>query len=165
MSQVVAADGRWPAPRRRKRRSRLIDVLRILLPAVALVLIGVVVMWPQFMGGSGTLTVPSFILNGSGETDLLRMDGPRYVGLTKRERPYEITAARASFDPLTPDRIHLDRPAADIALGDDRDVRLAAWSGVYDRGTDKLALDGGIEVVTSAGYRFATPSARVDLQR
>jgi len=59
--------------------------------------------------------------------------------------------------------VHLDRPAADIALGDDGDVRLMAENGTYDRDTEQLLLDGGIEVFTSSGYRFVTPSARVNL--
>ena len=39
---------------------------------------------------------------------------------------------------------------------------MSALTGTYDRDAEKLLLDGGIEVETS-GYRFATPSARVNL--
>jgi lipopolysaccharide export system protein LptC len=167
MSQVQALDVRrsWPVPQRRRRkpRGRLIDVLRWLLPAVALALIGLVVLWPQIMGGPSGLIVPIFNLGDSDQTTLLRMDGPRYVGQTNRGEPYELTAHSASLDPLAPNLIHLDQLAADLARVDG-DVRLTAMNGTYDRDAENVLLDGGIEVHTSSGYRFATPSAKVILE-
>jgi lipopolysaccharide export system protein LptC len=150
-------------PRRVRPRSRLIDVLRILLPVLALILVGLVVAWPQIMPGPAGISVPTFVPGEGDEPGRLRMDSPRYVGKTSRDQPYEVTAQSASVDPLVASIVHLDRPAADIALGDDGDVRVMALSGTYDRDTEKLVLDGGIEVVTSSGYRFVTPSARVNL--
>jgi lipopolysaccharide export system protein LptC len=151
------------ASRRPRRRSRLLDVLRILLPVLALILVGLVLAWPQIMPGPANITVPTFVPGDADQPDRLRMDSPRYAGQTGRERPYEVTARSASLDPLEADIVHLDRPAADVALGEDGDVHLEAQSGTYHRDTEKLMLDGGIEVVTSTGYRFVTPSARVDL--
>jgi lipopolysaccharide export system protein LptC len=153
----------WTRAPRRPRRSRLIDVLRILLPVLALILVGLVMAWPQIMPGPAGITVPTFVPGDGDQPDRLRMDSPRYVGQTSRNRPYEVTARSASLDPLAASIVHLDRPAADIALGEDGDVRLMALNGTYDRDTEKLVLDGGIEVVTSSGYRFVTPSARVNL--
>jgi lipopolysaccharide export system protein LptC len=154
----------WPrAPRRPRRRSRLIDVLRILLPVLALILVGLVVAWPQIMPGPGGITVPTFVPGDGDQPDRLRMDSPRYVGQTSHNRPYEVTAQSASLDPLAANIVHLDHPFADIALAEGGDVRLMAQNGTYDRDTEKLLLDGGIEVVTSTGYRFVTPSARVNL--
>jgi lipopolysaccharide export system protein LptC len=150
-------------PRRRRARSRTIDVLRVLLPVVALILVALAVAWPQIMRGTVGIAVPIFATSDDGGTDRLRMASPRYVGQTKRSQPYELTAASASLDPLEANIIHLDRPAADLALGEDGDIHLDAAAGTYDRDTEKLLLDGGIEVVTSSGYRFATPSARVNL--
>jgi lipopolysaccharide export system protein LptC len=150
-------------PRRRRARSRTIDVLRVLLPVVALILVALAVAWPQIMRGTVGIAVPIFATSDDGGTDRLRMASPRYVGQTKRSQPYELTAASASLDPLEANIIHLDRPAADLALGEDGDIHLDAAAGTYDRDTEKLLLDGGIEVVTSSGSRFATPSARVNL--
>ncbi|MEM7021877.1 MAG: LPS export ABC transporter periplasmic protein LptC [Pseudomonadota bacterium] len=148
---------------RRKRRGRLIGALRIVLPAVALALVGLVVAWPHIMPASVGVAVPSFTAGDNGQTDMLRMDSPSYVGQTNEDRPYELRAHSASLDPLASHIVHLDRPAADIEFGEEGDVRLLADNGIYDRDTGKLLLDGGIEVTTSSGYRFATPSARVNL--
>ena len=151
------------AASRPRRRSRLMDALRILLPLLALVLVGLVLAWPQIMRDSGGIGVPTLVPGDAGQPDMLRMDSPRYVGQTSSERPYEVTARAASLDPLQANIVHLDQPSADIALADDGKVRLMAETGTYDRDTERLVLDGGIEVVTSSGYRFVTPSARVNL--
>jgi lipopolysaccharide export system protein LptC len=163
-ARILGTAPPWPAaPRRARRRSRLIGALRILLPTVALLLVGLVIAWPQIMRGTAGLVVPIFAPGDGDQPDMLRMDSPRYVGQTKRNRPYTVTAQSAALDPLAASIVHLERPAANIALGEDGDIRLIALNGTYDRDTDKLLLDGGIEMVTSSGYRFATPSARVNL--
>jgi lipopolysaccharide export system protein LptC len=46
-----------------------------------------------------------------------------------------------------------------------RGVHLLAASGIYDRASEDVELAGGIEVTTSDGYRFETPSAMVNLER
>jgi lipopolysaccharide export system protein LptC len=151
------------AQRRPRRRSKLVDSLRILLPVVALVLVGLVMAWPQIMQNTSSISVPVFWTGDAEQPDMLSMASPRYTGHTKRDQPYHVTARSASLDPLEANMVHLDRPTAEIALGNDGDIHMTALTGVYDRDTDKLLLDGGIEVVTSSGYRFATPSARVNL--
>jgi lipopolysaccharide export system protein LptC len=163
-ARILGSARPWPsAPRRPRRRSRLFDVLRVLLPVLALILVALVVAWPQIMPGPAGIAVPTFVPGDADQPDRLRMDSPRYVGQTSSERPYEVTAQSASLDPLATNLVHLDRPSADIALGEEGDVRLMAQNGIYDRNTEKLLLDGGIEVTTSSGYRFVTASARINL--
>lgn len=149
--------------RRPGRRSRLVDVLRVLLPLLALLVVGVVLAWPHIMPGPVGIAVPTFVPGDGDEPDRLRMDSPRYVGQTGSKRPYAVTARSASLDPLGANVVHLDRPAADIAVGADGEVRVKAQNGTYDRDDERLLLEGGIELVTSTGYRFVTPSARVNL--
>jgi lipopolysaccharide export system protein LptC len=160
---AVRAHGAWPAPLTRPGRSRLIDALRVLLPLLALLVVGLVVAWPHILPGPGGIAVPTFVPGDADQPDRLRMDSPRYVGETGSNRPYEVTARSASLDPLGANVVHLDRPAADIAVGVDGEVRLMAQNGTYHRDSERLLLDGGIEVITSTGYRFVTPSARVNL--
>ena len=58
-----------------------------------------------------------------------------------------------------------DQLVADLATAGTRQVRLLAGSGIYDRAREDVDLAGGIEVTTSDGYRFETPSAMVNLER
>ena len=108
--------------------------------------------------------MPTFVPGDGDQPAMLRMDSPRYVGQTRAQPA--LRGHRAVGIARSARRQHrASRPvrSADIALGDDGDVRLVAANGTYDRDTERLLLDGGIEVVTSSGYRFVTPSARINL--
>jgi lipopolysaccharide export system protein LptC len=149
----------------RRTHARAVRVLRYLLPAMALFLIGLMVAWPQLMGSGGGLIAPMLAPGQIDGADVMRMHNPRYVGRTSDAEPFEVTAASAHLDPTQPNRIHLDQLAADIATAGTRQVRLLAVSGIYDRDAEDVNLSGGIELTTSDGYRFETPSALLKLDR
>ena len=156
------------APREARKRagsSRLIGLLRYLLPATALSLVALVVLWPQLIGGAGGLIAPIFAYAEIEGADVMLMHSPRYVGQTRDDEPYELTAASAYVNPKRPARVHLDRLAAEIAPASQRDLNLVALKGLYNRNAEKLDLDGDIALTTSDGYRFETQSARIDLQK
>ncbi len=144
---------------------RAVRVLRYVLPAIAAFLIGLAVAWPQLVGNGGGLIAPMLAPGQIDGADVMRMHNPRYVGRTSDAEPFEVTAASAHLDPTRPNRIHLDQLAADLATAGTRQVRLVAVSGIYDRDTEDVNLSGGIELTTSDGYRFETPSALVKLDR
>ncbi|HSA80060.1 MAG TPA: LPS export ABC transporter periplasmic protein LptC [Geminicoccaceae bacterium] len=148
----------------RGRSSRLVELLRYLLPALALSLIALVVLWPQLIGGAGGLIAPIFANAEIAGTDVMLMHNPRYLGQTRDAEPYQLTAASAYVDPKRPDRIHLESLAAELATANQRDLNLVALRGMFNRAADKLDLDGDIALTTSDGYRFETQSARIDLQ-
>jgi lipopolysaccharide export system protein LptC len=147
-----------------RRYSRIIEFLRYLLPALALSLIALVAVWPQLMGGAGGLIVPIFANGEIDGADVMLMHNPRYVGRTKDDKPYELTAASAYTDPKQPNRVKLDRPAGALTSDGPRDLNLIARSGLYDRAAAKLDLIHGVELTTSDGYRFDTERARINLK-
>jgi lipopolysaccharide export system protein LptC len=149
--------------RRSSRYSRFVGLMRFLLPATALVLTALLVFWPYLMGGSGSLIMPMFVKDAGRALDAMQMERPRYAGRTSEGRPYTVQAAAAEIDPAAPDRIQLDQLAATVDTAE-RALDLAAPSGVYHRAHEELDLAGGIELLTSDGYRFETESARVLLQ-
>lgn len=144
------------------RYSRLVDLLRYLLPATALMLIVLVAWWPQLVGSYGGLIAP-MLAGDFPAADAMRMHNARYLGRSKSDKPYEVTAASAYLDPIRPNRVHLRSLAADIDTASDHAVRLLALKGVYYREGGRLDLAGGIEMTTSDGYRFETERARVSL--
>jgi lipopolysaccharide export system protein LptC len=164
----IAATGPMPReirrPSPRARASRMVGLLRYLLPAIALCMIGLVVLWPQLIGTAGGLIAPIFANAEIDGTDVMLMHSPRYVGQTKDAEPYELTAASAYADPKKPNQIHLKQLAADLTSPTRRDLHLVALTGLYNRAADKLDLDGDIALTTSDGYRFETQSARINLQ-
>ena len=167
MTRLGTIGASWREARRppaRGRASRTVELLRYLLPATALFLVALVVLWPQLIGGAGGLIAPIFANAEIDGTDVMLMHNPRYVGRTRDAEPYELTAASAYIDPKRPNRVHLDQLAAELAPASKRDLNLVALKGMYNRAADKLDLDGDIALTTSDGYRFETQSARIDLQ-
>lgn len=160
MDRMPRAMNRAPP---RARSSRIVGLLRYILPGIALCLIGLVVLWPQLIGSAGGLIAPMFANAEIEGTDVMLMHNPRYVGRTHDADPYELTAASAYVDPKKPSLIHLDQLAADLTPEDKRDMRLVALTGLYNRAANKLDLDGDIALTTSDGYRFETQSARINL--
>jgi lipopolysaccharide export system protein LptC len=166
IAQAHAFEPRTRAAMQTRRAStRAVRILRYVLPAIALFLIGLVVAWPQLVGNGGGLIAPMLAPGQIDGADVMRMHNPRYVGRTSNAEPFEVTAASAHLDPVQPNRVHLDQLAADIATAGTRQVRLVAVSGIYDRDTEDVNLSGGVELTTSDGYRFETPSALLRLDR
>ncbi|MDH3770637.1 MAG: LPS export ABC transporter periplasmic protein LptC, partial [Nitrospirota bacterium] len=157
-------DGGWVMTSRPSRRySQIVDLLRFLLPSTALLLIILVIAWPQVIGRYGSLILPTFARGLVDRADVMRMHQPRYVGRTGDAEPYEVTAVSAYLDPTQPNQIYLDQLAADLATAGDLQMHLTAVTATYDRAREKLDLAGGIEVVTSDGYQFQTESAHINL--
>lgn len=163
--RIPAIDGGWAMTSRPSRRySQIVDLLRFLLPATALLLIILVIAWPHVIGRYGSLIVPTFARGLVDRADVMRMHQPRYVGRTGDAEPYEVTAMSAYLDPTQPNQIYLDQLAADLATAGDLQMHLTAVKATYDRAREKLDLAGGIEVVTSDGYQFQTESAHINLR-
>jgi lipopolysaccharide export system protein LptC len=163
--RIPAIDGGWVMTSRPSRRySQIVDLLRFLLPATALLLIILVIAWPQVIGRYGSLILPTFARGLVDRADVMRMHQPRYVGRTGDAEPYEVTAVSAYLDPTQPNQIYLDQLAADLATASDLQMHLTAVTATYDRAREKLDLTGGIEVVTSDGYQFQTESAHINLR-
>jgi len=159
----MSHEAQSPAPPRTRSR-RIVGLLRYLLPAIALCLIALVVLWPQLIGSAGGLIAPIFANAEIDGTDVMLMHNPRYVGRPRDAEPYELTAESAYVDPKKPSHIHLEQLAAELTPASKRDLRLVALTGLYNRAADKLDLDGDIALTTSDGYRFETQRARINLQ-
>jgi lipopolysaccharide export system protein LptC len=145
--------------------ARLVRVLRYALPAIAALMVALVVAWPQLIGGGAGLIAPVLESDQLEGADGMRMSNPRYVGRTSDAEPIGVSAASAYVNPAQPDRIHLQQVAAEIARAGQRDLQLLAGVGIYDRAAEDVDLSGGVELITSDGYRFETPSVFLNLQR
>jgi lipopolysaccharide export system protein LptC len=148
-----------------RRHADLVRVLRYALPAVAALMIGLVVAWPQLIGGGAGLIAPKLAPDQLDGADVMRMNNPRYVGRTSDAEPIGVSAQSGYVDPAQPDRIHLERVAAEIARAGETDIHLLAGAGIYDRKAEDVDLSGGVELTTSDGYRFETPSVFLNLKR
>lgn len=163
----IAGDptGDRSTPRTGTRYSRFVGLMRFLLPTIAIFLVGLVILWPQIMGGFSHTIMPMLASERFAGAEAMLMHKPRYVGETEAQEPYEVVAGTAVVDPEAPNRILLDDLDARVDRSASSDVRLLASNGVYHRNVRRLDLSGTVELRTSDGYRFATSEAVIRLDQ
>jgi lipopolysaccharide export system protein LptC len=139
---TVAPDRRERVLRWR-RRSRLVLIARIALPA----LIGLIL-----AGLAGAVAFNALIMRPSlpKETSApIRLSRPRLVGRDDEGRAFVITADSATRDPKDYERIMLDHPALVLDEQGPDPLRIVARAGVYHEADFKLDLRGGVRLVSS----------------
>lgn len=148
-------DARTSSALRWRRRSRLVQALRWLLPAaiglVFVALIGAVV-W-------NSMSTPPAAPKDSDEP--IRLVNPRFVGKDDKGRAFVITAASATRDPDEYQRVILDRPALVLDEGGPDALRIGGLAGVYHEGERKLELKGGVKM-SSDQAAFETAASEFD---
>lgn len=146
---------RTEGAQRWRRRSRLVQVLRWVLPAaigaVFLALIGAVA-W-------NSLSTPPAAPKDTDEP--IRLVNPRFVGKDDKGRAFVITAVSATRDPKEYQRVILEKPALVLDEGGPDAMRIGGVSGVYHEGDRKLDLSGGVKM-SSEKAAFETDASQFD---
>jgi lipopolysaccharide export system protein LptC len=144
-------------------RRRYVTLLRIALPMAALLLVALVIAWPQIQNRER----PGFSLTPTRadpkEVEQLTMVNPRFVGLDSKQQPYTVTAQSATQDRAGADIILLNRPQADILLANGAWVTVTGRVGRYSQKQQILDIEGDIDVFHDSGYEFHTERAQIDL--
>jgi len=138
--------------------------MKIVLPAIALLLIVLIVAWPHL-----NVTDARFRIGFADMTVRVAEDpamlNPRYVGSDKDNQPYSVTADIARRLAESAENIELDAPKADILLKDNTWLVLSANRGVYKREDEALDLLGSVILYHDSGYEFLTEKAKIDLEK
>lgn len=143
------------------RRSIFVGAMKIALPLAAVVVVGVLVAWPQIFRQEG------FFRLGFSEA-AVEQGAPtavnvRFHGLDRHNRPYRVLADTATQDPADRSRTFLAKPSADVASGAGGWLIIGAKSGVYREDVRTLGLSGDITVFSDQGYEFHAITAAVDM--
>jgi lipopolysaccharide export system protein LptC len=144
------------------RYSRFVQLTKLVSATIALVLITLVIGWPQLRPRDGTSQTGAS-QNGHEDAESLNMVHPRYTGLDANNLPYEVTADGASQQTAKSDLINLDHPKADMTMKDGSWMALTARSGLYGQKSQMLDLSGDVNLFHDSGYEFKSPSATIDL--
>jgi len=172
-AEPVTPEGAPPAPRilssaaqnprassRTSLYSRFVRAMKLVLPAVAALLFGAILLWPQFQAERNRFHVALSGLDPR-HPDRLRVVNARFQGTDSDAQPYTVTAESAhEVDPGSR-IIALEAPTADVALKDGTWVIARAPQGTFDRDVELLSLSGGVTVFHDSGYAFSSPTARV----
>ena len=137
--------------------------MRYALPLVAVLLLGLIVIWPLMTGRE-----EGFRITYSEMTDVdgtLKMVNARYIGTDERNQPFTVTATEASQPEPNSSVVLLREIAADIFMTEEADAwyALTAAEGVYEREQKLLDLAGQVTLYSDAGHELVTETAHIDL--
>jgi lipopolysaccharide export system protein LptC len=142
-------------------RSRRVAYLKLMLPAIALLIVTLILAWPQIGRDDTRVRFGGKISNEEAET--LRMSNARYVGTDDQQRPYVVTSALATRESAHAPATDLQTPKADMTTAGGAWLALTAETGVYHNDAKLLDLAGDVSLFHDGGTEFHTDRARADL--
>ena len=144
-----------------QRHSVRVRVLKTALP-VAVIIVGAVFSWYTFLATPNTPVKVE--VNNGGESGKLVMTSPHLNGYTTDNRPYSMTAAKATQDAKNSGAISLEGISAELPVGEKGTARIEATFGVYDNANGRLQLDKDFTVTTDEGLHAVLHSADINLK-
>ena len=144
------------------RSGRISGLIKLFFPAIALAIVGLTFAWPQVMPDKRKFGVAANLIEGIG-VDGLFIEQPKYVGMDRSQRPYQISATSAAQKHESDDQVLLQGPKADIFLNTSGWIAINSNQGVYNRSNQVLALSGDVTIFHDQGYEFRTKALKVDL--
>jgi lipopolysaccharide export system protein LptC len=161
----LAGVGRRPRVRRHTvGYSRFVVLMKLLLPTVAVLLVGLIAVWPYLQTSDVRFRIGFAALKAREARDPA-MVNPRYVGTDKSRQPFSVTADLAKNLMSGNADVELEMPKADITLEDGTWLVLTAETGVYSRSSGTLDLVGAVNLFHDSGYEIRTDRALIVLSK
>lgn len=136
--------------------------MKVLLPSLAVVLLGLVVAWPRLTSDEDRFQV-GFASLAPQAVENLQMVNARYYGIDGRNRPFTVTADLATEQAPRSNLIELTNPKADFATREGSGVYVEALRGYYNQKEQVLDLEGEVSMFHDEGYELHTETARIHL--
>jgi lipopolysaccharide export system protein LptC len=142
--------------------SRFVIWMKVLLPVVALLLIGLIFVWPYLKLNESRFNI-GFTTLRVGNMEDPAMINPRFLGADKERQTFSITADIAKNLLNAEKSVVLEMPKADISLDDGSWLVVTAKNGIYLRASETLTLNEQVNLFHDSGYEFRTESADIGL--
>lgn len=163
MAFVTALEGSDPRAkkfRRARRHSRVVRVLRWLLPVSTIAGLGLFAGVGAITSAFPDISIGPLQLQGTS----LVMNSPRLTGFDRQRRPYEIVADRARQDIRTPKIVDLETVRIRMDLAANGWMRVTSQSGTYDGDAQTFRGVGTVRVTSSMGYELDLEEALVHIR-
>lgn len=141
--------------------SRFVIMMKFVLPALALALIALVVVWPHLQTRDTRFRIGFSALKAR-ETEDPSMLNARYLGTDKNSQVFSVTADLAKNLINSTTEVELEMPKADMTMDDGSWVVLTAETGIYARESKTLELIGSVNLFHDSGYEFRTSRAHIN---
>ena len=146
-----------------QRYSRFVRVMKVTLPALAVVLLALVVIWPHLSFDDSKFRV-GFAALSPDAVKTLAMINARYFGIDQNGHPYTVTSDTATQRDQQPDIIDLANPKADFTSKSGGAVFVGADRGYYHQKDQLLDLAGNVSFYHENGTEMHTEEAHIDLK-
>jgi len=156
----AARDARRAVFAAARRRTRLVRVLRYLLPLFAAVSVVAFIVITRFYLPLG-LDFDAARLSVTRNSII--MDSPHLSGFDRHQREFSMTATRAIQPFTNPSQVRLENLQASIETATGDVTRITAESGDYDHNKRTLQLFGAIAADSDDGYTMHLTDADIDL--
>jgi lipopolysaccharide export system protein LptC len=162
-AQVAGLEARFAAA---ARHSRMVQILRIGVPAVVGLAMGVIIYIAVFnpfkeVIAKLPLEMDNVVVSGTKIT----MESPHLAGFSADGRPYEMWAKAAIQDVTDPDHVELKTIRAKVAQQDQSTIMMDARTGFFDNKQQLLDLRKDIFLQSSTGYEARLTQAFVDMNK
>ena len=144
--------------------NRVIAMLKLLLPAIAIAMIGLTFAWSQLMPEKGKFRLGEASIANVGVEGVV-MENPRYHGVDSQNHAYQISASQAIQKNQTDKLIFLEHPKADIFLRSDNWAAINSRNGIYDKSLQEVKLFGDVHIYYDRGFELKTDSIKLDLKQ
>lgn len=147
--------------------SRFVQYMRVMLPLAALVVVMLLIIWPQFERPYSYTSDVDLESQPDLKRDVQtnRLVTARFENVDSKGRPYVIEADEAAQQKDNPDIIDLAYPKARIQLDEGTSLRVKAKEGEFTQGHEHLYLSGGTYFTRSDGTVLQTQSIRSQLKQ
>jgi lipopolysaccharide export system protein LptC len=144
------------------RRRFLVSCVKRLLPLGALMLLSLVILWPE-VSRHNPARVSYRIATGSMDAaDQGSMTKAHYEGIDQTGRPYTMTADQAVQTDV--DTVMLSKPAGDMTMASGSWLMVQSLDGIYHAKVQHLDLSDHVVLYRDDGTTVRTSKAQVDLK-
>ena len=159
-AEVVAALSRRAAVDRRY--SRFVVLAKRVLPAIAVLPLVLVGIWPRLHTElhHARFTLPRL---DPREAQASRVVDARYVGISRQDHPFVITADVAWQNGGTDGLISMEGPKCDLTVPGGHWLEVSARTAVYQPGPQVLDLLGNVQLFQDKGNELRTGSAQINM--
>lgn len=136
--------------------SRVVKLLRLTLPIIALLLLALVLIWP-FMTSKKTR-----IIQEVNQGTALETTDIRYYDIDEDDQPFTLTSSSARQSQDEEGVTYFSDPYADILLNDGSWLAVLADAGRYAEEQSLLRLHHNVRIFQDDGHEIATQDAYID---
>ncbi len=143
--------------RQMQREIDRIRLLKIIVPALTVIVFGALVLWPVLNSKEGSFTLAIDRLETRDEN--AKLIRPRYVGMDKNNNPVNISAETAFRKSNDDKDYYLKNLLADMKMSDGTAIEVRATNGMFDADAQEITLDGSVSIVTDNDFYLTTNHA------